>query len=229
MNALTLNDRWKMFCMKFLLGAKKRCCRSNSIILKGVAYTLNLEIRDLDKRYFKKRLNQICIDNSILRLASGSGTGTGKGQQLFYYTFLLLTHSDMLEKIRASDFPHDMYHLLRGSEPKGSDRTKSDLWQIQGTNYGEFQDCYLVRTLNTRGEDLSILVLMPELDKRVGGRSLEPGDCIRISIDPVGPLRYEVLDTVDVTEMWPEVAELLEEPGMTEGLREFLSPTKAAQ
>lgn len=228
MNTLTLNDRWKMFCMKVLLTIKKRLVKSRFEIIKAQAHWLNYEIRDLDKRYFKKRLSNICVANDIDRGASGSGTG--EGQQLFYHTFCVLTYGDTLERIRAADFPHDMYHLLRGPRPKNaSSVAESELWHIQGTHYGEFQDCYLVNTVNARGEQMAIFVTMPELDKRIGGRSLETGDCIRISIDPVGPLRYEVLDTIDVTEMWPESAQLLEEPGMTEGLREFLSPQKTAQ
>jgi hypothetical protein len=186
-----------------------------------------MEIRDLDKRYFKKRLNEVCIDTSILPLASSGNTN--KSQQLFYHTFRLLTHGDTLERIHETGFPHSSYHLLRKPEPTRSSRARSELWHIQGTHYGEFQDCYLVNTVNACGEQIAIFVTMSKLDKRVGGTSLECGDFVRITVSPIGLLHYEVLDEISLNELDPNLANWLEDPDTAMALKQYLGIPRPAQ
>jgi hypothetical protein len=226
MNALTLNDRWKMFCMRKMIRAKDRCRKSKIGIVRLIALALALEINDLDKRYFKKRLSLTCIPYNIIPTVSGNGTG--KGQQLFYYTFCMLAQSDMPEGIRASDFPPEWYRLLRGPGSKASDGTKSELWHIQGMNFGDLQDCYLVNTVDAQGEQIAIFVTMSELDKRVGGGPLECGDFVRVSSGPAGPPRYEVADTIELDEYCPAMAKWLEDPDTAAALREYLEKPETA-
>lgn len=225
MNRLTLKDRLATFYMTILLRLKGRLLGSRFKIIKTQAHWLNLEIRDLDKRYFKKRLTGICTDNGYMRAASGSGTG--KGQQLFFHTFMSLSCGNNLERIRSADFPPKLYHLLEGSSARAFPKRK--LCRVQEVRAGESGDQYLLRTISEDGKENELLVPMPELDARIGSTPLEVGDYVEVTTHPGKPPKYIVLDTIGIDEAWPDIAKWLEDPQMAEDVRRFLSPPEPAQ